>query len=344
VRYAGVGTVEFLVEDSGAVSETASRGGASDDKTAPALRGGASFFFMEMNPRLQVEHGITEEITGLDLVELQIRVARGERLQGLQVRQQGFCIEARVCAEDPDAGFLPAPGRIARFDPAFGPHLRVDTGVVLDSVVPAAFDSLIAKVMARGATREQAETRLRAALRDFDLVIEGGATNKGYLLEVMESADYKRGGIDTRWLDRWNEQRKGPPDHASEALVLAAILSYRAAWQEERRNFFADTSTITPDKVPGVGGHELDLEYMGQGYRLRVFSVGSWRYRVHFEDRAISARFGDVAPHTARVVICGRYYRAAYDVTDAAVRVELEGCVHRFGRQTVGQVRGKKTT
>ena len=130
VRYSGVGTVEFLVED------------------------GGHFFFMEMNPRLQVEHGITEEITGLDLVELQIRVARGERLQGLQVRQQGFCIEARVCAEDPDAGFLPAPGRIARFDPAFGPHLRVDTGVVLDSVVPSAFDSLIAKVMARGNTRD----------------------------------------------------------------------------------------------------------------------------------------------------------------------------------------------
>ena len=78
---------------------------------------------------------------------------------------------------------------------------------------------------------------------------------------------------------------------------------------------------------------------MGQGYRLRVFSVGSWRYRVHFEEQVISARFGDVAPHTARVVICGRYHRATYDITDASIRVELEGCVHRFGRQTVGQVR-----
>jgi acetyl-CoA carboxylase carboxyltransferase component/biotin carboxyl carrier protein len=91
--------------------------------------------------------------------------------------------------------------------------------------------------------------------------------------------------------------------------------------------------------VPGVGGRELDLASLGQSYRLRVFSVGSWRYRVHFEGRVISARFGEVAPHTARVVIGGRYYRATYDLTDAAIRVEIEGCVHRFGRQTVGQVR-----
>ncbi len=315
VSYAGVGTVEFLVEE------------------------GSAFYFMEMNPRLQVEHGITEEITGLDLVELQIRVARGERLEGLTLQESGCCIEARVCAEDPDAGFLPAPGRIARFDPALGPYLRVDTGVAFGSTVPPAFDSLIAKLMARGTTREQARARLCAALRDFDLVIEGGASNKGYLLEVLESEDYRRAGVDTLWLDRWNAARKGPPAHAAEALVLAAILAYRVNWQAERRNFFSDTSTITPDKVPAVAGRELDLEYRGESYRVQVFSVGSWRYRVHLDDRVISARFGEVGLHTARVVICGRYHRATYDVTDAAIRIELEGCVHRFGLQTAGQVR-----
>jgi acetyl/propionyl-CoA carboxylase alpha subunit/acetyl-CoA carboxylase carboxyltransferase component len=315
VRYAGVGTVEFLVEE------------------------GGRFYFMEMNPRLQVEHGITEEITGLDLVELQIRIARGDPLEGLQASEHGYCIEARVCAEDPDQGFLPAPGRIARFDPASGPHLRVDTGVVQGSSVPSAFDSLIAKVMARGSTREQARSRLSSALRDFDLVIQGGASNKGYLLEVLDTADYRAGGIDTLWLDRWNAQRVDHAAHAAQGLVLAAILSYRAAWQAERRDFFADTSTITPDKVPALGGRELDLEYRGESYRVRVFSVGSWRYRVHLDGRVVSARFGDIGPHSARVVICARYYRATYDITDAYIRIELEGCVHRFGRQTAGQVR-----
>src|SRR5690606_29688397 len=156
VDYTGAGTVEFLVQ-------------------------GADYFFLEMNPRLQVEHGITEEITGTDLVQMQIRIARGEALPTQAPRERGFAIEARVCAEDPDAGFLPAPGRIARFDPALGPRLRIDTGVASESTVPAAFDSLIAKVIARGDTREEARARLITALRDFDLVIEGGATNKGYL-------------------------------------------------------------------------------------------------------------------------------------------------------------------
>ena len=111
VGYSGVGTVEFLVSDEG-------------------------HFFLEMNPRLQVEHGVTESLTGIDLVQLQIRIARGETLALLALREEGFAIEARVCAEDPDAGFLPAPGRIARFDPALGPRVRIDTGVTAGSAVP----------------------------------------------------------------------------------------------------------------------------------------------------------------------------------------------------------------
>ncbi len=314
VGYSGVGTVEFLVKD-------------------------PDFFFLEMNPRLQVEHGITEEITRTDLVELQIRIARGEKLSNLKPQDSGVCIEARVNAEDPDQGFLPAPGRIALFDPALGPRVRIDTGVVMGSTVPAAFDSMVAKVMAFGETREEARARLVSALRDFDLVIERGATNKSYLIQLLESEPYRRGGVDTRWLDRWNEERDTQPPHAVEGLVLAAILSYRAQWGAERRNFFADTGSITPDKIPALDGRELDLEYRGESYRLRVFSVGSSRYRVHLDGHTISARFGDPEQHTARVVIAGRYLRAVHDVTDAYIRVEIEGSVHRFGRQTAGQVR-----
>ncbi|HET8939520.1 MAG TPA: biotin carboxylase N-terminal domain-containing protein [Polyangiales bacterium] len=314
VGYSGVGTVEFLVKQQ-------------------------EFFFLEMNPRLQVEHGITEELTRTDLVELQIRIARGESLEDLAPREHGVCIEARVCAEDPDQGFLPAPGRIALFDPALGPRVRIDSGVVQNSTVPSAFDSMVAKVMAFGDTREEARARLITALRDFDLVIERGASNKSYLIQVLESEAYKAGGVDTRWLDRWNEERDHQPPHAAEALVLAGILSYRAQWRAERRVFFSDTSSVTPDKIPALGGREFDLEYFGESYRLRVFSVGASRYRVHMDGRVISARFGDPAEHTARMVIQGRYMRAVHDVTDASIRVEIEGYAHRFGRQTAGQVR-----
>ncbi len=127
-----------------------------------------------MNPRLQVEHGVTEAITGIDLVELQIRIARGERSPASRCGSAASAIEARVCAEDPSREFLPAPGRVARFDPPLGAGVRVDTGVVAGSRVPADFDSLIAKVIATGATREEARARLVYELRDFELVIAEG--------------------------------------------------------------------------------------------------------------------------------------------------------------------------
>jgi acetyl/propionyl-CoA carboxylase alpha subunit/acetyl-CoA carboxylase carboxyltransferase component len=314
VKYQGAGTVEFLVK-------------------------GADYFFLEMNPRLQVEHGITEEITGTDLVQLQIRVARGEKLPDTAPRERGFSIEARVCAEDPDAGFLPAPGRIARFDPALGRQLRIDTGVASESTVPAAFDSLIAKVIASGDTREEACARLATALRDFDLVIEGGATNKGYLLELLDAEEFKKGGVDTLWLDRWNEKRVRTTQYAGEALMLAAILSYRAARATQRSNFYSDVGNITQDKIPKSSGLEFDLNYDGKQYRAHVYATGAARYRVHFEGRVIGCRLSVSGGHAARLVVAGQDLRVLYDMTDTSIRVEVEGIVHRFGRQTAGQVR-----
>src|SRR5439155_443597 len=152
VGYAGLGTVEFLVA-------------------------GADAHLLEMNPRLQVEHGITEAITGLDLVQLQIRIARGESLADLQVSERGVAIEARVCAEDPDA---------------------------------------------------------------------------------------------------------------SDALVAAAILAYQRRRRDARLNFFADTTNVSPVRVPPSVGQEVDLSFGGVGYRLAVFALGSWRYRVYLDGRAVT--------------------------------------------------------
>ncbi|HEX2880463.1 MAG TPA: biotin carboxylase N-terminal domain-containing protein, partial [Polyangiaceae bacterium] len=314
VGYYGVGTVEFLVQ-------------------------GNQFFFLEMNPRLQVEHGITEELTGTDLVQLQIRIARRERLPSLQYEERGHAIEARVCAEDPDAGFLPAPGRIARFDPALGPRLRVDTGVASESVVPADFDSLIAKVIASGDTREEARARLATALRDFDLVIQGGATNKSYLLELLDTEAFRQGGVDTGWLDRWNEKRISRRPLAAEGLVLAAILSYQRARETMRFNFYLDAGNITPDKIPPSRGQQIDLNYDAKQYKIGVFASGASRYRIHMNERVVGAELLVSGEHAARLRIGGRDLRVLYDVTDANIRVEIEGNVHQFGRQTAGQVR-----
>jgi acetyl/propionyl-CoA carboxylase alpha subunit/acetyl-CoA carboxylase carboxyltransferase component len=312
--YTGVGTVEFLVHAGG-------------------------FDFLELNPRLQVEHGITEAITGLDLVQLQIRIARGESLAGLRVEPRGHAIEARVCAEDPEAGFLPAPGRIARFDPALGPGLRIDTGVAAGSVVPAAFDSLVAKVIAAGATREEARARLSAALADFDLVIEGGTSNKGWLVQLLEHPDFRRGAVDTTWLERREDTRAHEDPLAAPALVAAAILAYQRARSRARLNFFSDPAQLAAARVPASEGQEIDLGFAGERYRLRVFAVGSWRYRVHLDERAATATLREAGANTARLQLGDRTWRVLHDVGQAALRVEVEGRAFRFAAESAGQVR-----
>ena len=314
VGYQGVGTVEFLVDPE-------------------------RHCFLEVNPRLQVEHGVTEELTGLDLVELQIRIANGEDLAALAWQQNGAAIEARLCAEDPEAGFLPTPGRIAIFDPALGQRLRVDTGVVQGTRVPGAFDSLIAKVIASGATRDEARARLECALADFDLVIEGGATNKGYLLEVLETPAFAAGGVDTGWHDRWNAEREVEDEGAASALVAAAILAYQRRRQAARLNFYADTTSLTPDRVPASVGSVIDLTHRGEVYRLAVYAVGAWRYRVHLEGRVVTARLREEGARSGHLEIRGRSLRLLFDPDEAGVRLELEGRPHRFGWQSGGEVR-----
>ncbi len=316
VGYRGVGTVEFLLT-------------------------GESFFFLEVNPRLQVEHGITEEIAGIDLVEIQIRIARGESIGEIPFHREGAAIEARVCAEDPDEGFLPSPGRIALFEPARGPDTRVDSGVTTDTVVSSDFDSLIGKVIAVGADRSQAIARLTCALRDLELVVANGATNKGYLLDILASDDFRRGGVDTRWLDRWSAARPSIVDShpllARDALVAAAILSYQRTRATLRTGIFSGQGSR--DRLPSSDGQQVDLSFEGESYRLKVYAIGSWRYRVHLEGVAVGATMREEGAHAARLIIDDRVRRILYDATDLGLRLEVDGHPLRFGLQTAGQVR-----
>jgi len=314
VGYAGIGTVEFLLS-------------------------GDRFVFLEVNPRLQVEHGITEERTGVDLVQLQIRIGRGESLADLEFGERGAAIEARVCAEDPDQGFIPSPGRIVCFNPTVGSGVRVDAGVVLGTTVPPDFDSLIAKVIATGDTRAEAIARLECALRDFELVVEGGATNKGYLLELLDSEEYRQGGVDTGWLDRWSAARSDREDDAHAALVAAAILAYQRGRGLARLNFYSDPTSLSAERVPPSQGQQIDLSYGREGYRLDVYAIGSWRYRVHLDGRVVKATMREESSHSALLVIDDRVYRVLYDATEMGLRIEIDGHPRRFGWQTLGQVR-----
>ncbi len=313
--YVGVGTVEFLVSE-------------------------GSFHFLEVNPRLQVEHGITEELTGIDLVELQIRIARGERLPAPPAHPRSGCaIEARICAEDPEAEFLPAPGRIARFDPALGPRLRVDTGVAAGCSVPPDFDSLIAKVIATGETRDEARARLASALVDFELVVEGGATNKGFLIDLLDSADYRAAHVDTEWLDRTPALRAGSRSFAAPALVAAAVLSYQRARDAARRSFLADPSHIAPSQIPASDGQRIDISHAGHSYRLEVFAIGAWRYRVHQDGRVVQVMLRGEGERRCVLEMDGRALRVLYDWSERGLRIEVEGRPYRFSNELAGQVR-----
>jgi len=314
VGYSGVGTVEFLLDDE-------------------------RFVFLEVNPRLQVEHGITEELTGVDLVQLQIRIARGEVLGKFAPGHEGVAIEARVCAEDPDQGFIPSPGRIACFNPLVGSGVRIDTGVAAGSTVPADFDSLIAKVIATGATREEAIARLECALSDFELVVEGGATNKGYLLELLQSEGYRAGAVDTDWLDRWSAARAARTDHADLALVAAAILAYQRGRGSARLNFYSDPTSLSAERVPPSQGQQVDLSYGSESYRLDVYALGAWRYRVALEGREVTVTMREEGSHSARLVMDDRVHRVLYDATEVGLLLEMDSRPCRFGWQALGQVR-----
>lgn len=318
VGYRGVGTVEFLLT-------------------------GEDFFFLEVNPRLQVEHGITELIAGIDLVEIQIRIARGESIGDIPIQRRGIALEARVCAEDPDEGFLPSPGRIAIFEPALGPNTRVDSGVTTGSVIPSDFDSLIAKVITVGNTRAEVIARLSCALRDLELIVQGGATNKGYLLSILETEDFQAGGVDTQWLDRWSAARpavtESHPELASDALVAAAILSYQRTRRTLRTGIFGGQGGQGIGRLPASEGQQIDLTFGSESYRLKVYAIGSWRYRVHLEGVAVGATMREEGNHAARLIIDGRVRRILYDANDRGLRLEVDGLPIRFGSQTAGQVR-----
>ncbi len=177
IDYVGAGTIEMLLDEDG------------------------SFFFMEMNTRIQVEHPVTEMLTGVDLVKEQIRVAAGEPLSVSGTPElRGHVIECRINAEDPRRGFQPSPGRIDVFHPPGGPGVRLDTHAYAGYTVPPFYDSLIAKLIVQGKDREEALRRMHMALESF--IIEGITTTTGFLAKVIEHPQFRAGTFDTKFLER----------------------------------------------------------------------------------------------------------------------------------------------
>ncbi len=204
VGYVGAGTVEFLVD--------ASR----------------RFYFLEMNTRLQVEHPVTEMVTGLDLVRMQIEVARGEPILAQeQVVRRGHAIEARVYAEDPAKGFMPSPGKITYLRVPGGPGIRDDSGVYGGWVVPQYYDPMISKVVAWAESRERAIERLLRALGEY--TVHGITTNIAWLAAALDHPAFRSGDYDTGFCAQYAAELVRPPDRALEvvALIAAAVSAFK---------------------------------------------------------------------------------------------------------------------
>ncbi|MHB8875072.1 MAG: acetyl-CoA carboxylase biotin carboxylase subunit [Myxococcaceae bacterium] len=204
VGYVGAGTVEFLVDSTRA------------------------FYFLEMNTRLQVEHPVTEWVTGLDLVALQLKVAMGEKL-GIEktLEPRGHAIEARIYAEDPDTNFMPSPGRISYLRIPGGPNVRDDSGVYAGYTVPTVYDPMISKLSVWAPTRPEALARMRRALAEY--VVKGITTNVRYLRAIMEHPEFVGGDYDTGFLGRAHQALLGTEDpELTEVSVLAAsVFAYQ---------------------------------------------------------------------------------------------------------------------
>jgi acetyl/propionyl-CoA carboxylase alpha subunit/acetyl-CoA carboxylase carboxyltransferase component len=315
--YTSAGTVEFLY--------------------APTSR---QFHFMEVNARLQVEHPVTELTTGLDLVRLQLEVARGGRLDGEPPAPSGHAIEARLNAEDPDNQFAPAPGRIRWFRPPAGPAVRVDTGVAEGDEIAAEFDSMIAKVLAWGRDREQARARLARALAQTQVIVEGGRTNKAFLLTLLGHPDVAAGRYDTGWLDA--QMASGgllQPRHADVALMSAAIEAYEAEHALARSSFYAEAARGRPGP-PAEIGRRIEFRYRGHPYTLHVYQVGPTTYRVATQTSVGDVDVERLGEVERRVTVAGRGgYRVLSALAGPVHTIEVDGVTHTIARDEGGVVR-----
>ena len=269
IGYENAGTVEFLLGNDG------------------------RFYFIEMNTRLQVEHPVTECVTGLDLVEWQIRIAAGESLDFTQsdVRLRGHAIEARVCAEDPVHDFRPQPGPVLEVRWPAGEGIRVDAGVASGDRVPPHYDSLIAKVVAFGGDREQACARLVAALRETRCA--GPATNLSLLVGCLEDPEFRAGRIDTSFIPERLDALVGQPAAPDDEMFAFAALAVVARTAAQAAG---DPWRAADDWRGGGRSHRtVQLSCDGRSAKVRVepSGAGTWAARIDGRSLPLAGTLGE---------------------------------------------------
>lgn len=302
--YLGAGTVEFIADQKGA------------------------FYFLEVNTRLQVEHPVTEMITGLDLVTWQVRVARGEALPAQdEIQRKGHAVECRIYAEDPANDFLPSTGRVLDWTPPQGPHVRVDSGVETGSDVGIHYDPMLAKVITWGEDRAQANQRMIGALGDLSVI--GPTTNRAFLIDVLRHPTYAEGALSTGFLaEFFPDWAHGVTPAIAQRRVIAAAVhgatmrgasrailpGMRPGWRNNRGEPMAAEWTVDGAETP------LSVAYTRRGDGAFTINVDDAQFHANViahTDDALTLELGDVdGDHPVR-----RRFRlvadgAAYHVVD----------------------------
>jgi geranyl-CoA carboxylase alpha subunit len=306
IGYVGAGTVEFLLD------------------------GSQKFYFLEMNTRLQVEHPVTEAVTGLDLVAWQLRIAAGEKLPltQQQVRFDGHAIEARLYAEDPSRNFLPQSGTLVDWRPASGEGIRVDHGLTSGFVVSPFYDPMLAKVIAHGGTREEARRRLAIALEDT--VAFGLNTNRGFLISVVRHPAFAAGDATTAFIERYfpaGSEALQRPKLDLRMVAVAAILLFEAREsQTVRGQSWSSTGAPSwPLRLTTGDAHQQAI-VMVIGKDHYLIALGSHMLEVSIEERQEGA---------VRFTASGVQQTARYVLHDGTVHLDINGLVAAIRETTL---------
>ncbi|MCZ6459412.1 MAG: biotin/lipoyl-binding protein [Gammaproteobacteria bacterium] len=262
--------------------------GYSSAGTVEFLLAGDEFWFLEVNTRLQVEHPVTEEITGLDLVREQLRIAEGEALGYAQedLSIDGHAIEARLYAEDPENDFLPAPGKVVDWSPAETEHARFDSGIETGSIVSIDFDPLMAKVIVKAGSRREAAARLARALENTS--IQGVTNNRDFLVATLRSPEFIRGDTTTDFIERVSPAKTREISETEMADALAAIVMHSQAARRAGATVLGSVasgwrnSVMPPERVTfrGPGGVEMEVAYRVQRDGTFRICIGECEHQV----------------------------------------------------------------
>lgn len=294
-----------------------------------------SFYFLEMNTRLQVEHPVTEAVTGLDIVELQLRVAAGQPLPLKQedISLSGWAIEARICAEDPARFFMPATGMITRYAEPRGHNIRVDSCVAMGSKIGIHYDSLLSKVIGSGKTREDARISLIEALNGYH--IEGVVTNIDFVNAILCHQAFAHGNLNTGFIDQYFEggKSKSPPDSEHLALTaLTATLIYHVRVIAVRESLRPMTSTIGRNN-PATKPYRYKVKSAEDVFDVRLngtLKESCWMFQVNGRDYDIETPRFELYRRRLKLIINGQTHRFRLQIQESFMHVAFNGVTRLF--------------